>query len=117
MAIERSLPEILRSHAWEDRQHRMLRERAADRIEALEAEVTRYQQLLDATIDDYNGARNAALEAAAKVAESVKAPKSIGRDKGRHHEAGAQHAAAAIRALKSDAPPAPELRTRKAEER
>lgn len=29
---------------------------AADRIEALEAEVARYQQLLDAAIDDYNGA-------------------------------------------------------------
>lgn len=43
--------------------------------------------------------RAAALEEAAKVAADVHAPKSIGRDHGRHHEAGAQHAARAIRAL------------------
>lgn len=36
MASDRSLPEILRSRAWEDRQHRKLREQAADHIEALE---------------------------------------------------------------------------------
>lgn len=39
------------------------------------------------------------VERCAKVAESIAAPKSIGRDHGRHHEAGAQQAAAAIRAL------------------
>ena len=101
------------------------------RVADLEAEVTRYQQLLDAAIDDYNGARNAALEAAAKVAET-------GDWYGEHQTAGDERRAKAIasriRALKSDAPPAPEpkpftfkdpaaqlqherLRTRKAEER
>lgn len=39
-------------------------------------------------------------ERAATEAASTVAPKSIGRDHGRHHEAGAQHAARRIRALK-----------------
>lgn len=46
MESERSLPEILRSHAWEDRHHRMLREEAADRIEALEAALKQCQSVL-----------------------------------------------------------------------
>jgi hypothetical protein len=32
-----------------------------------------------------------------RIAIQVAAPKSIGRDKGRHHQAGAQHAARQIR--------------------
>ena len=36
-------------------------------------------------------------ERCAKIAESIQAPKSIGRDHGKHHEAGAQAAARAIR--------------------
>ena len=43
--------------------------------------------------------RQVALEQAAGLARSIKAPKSIGRDHGRHHEAGAQSAARAIEAL------------------
>ncbi len=46
------------------------RQEAADHIEALEAEVVRYQQLLDAAIDDYNDARNAALEEAARLLDA-----------------------------------------------
>lgn len=42
---------------------------------------------------------NEALRKAAEVAAATIAPKSIGRDHGRHHEAGAQHAARRIRAL------------------
>lgn len=42
----------------------------------------------------------AGLERAAEIAQSVRAPASIGRDHGRHHEAGAQSAARLIRAEK-----------------
>lgn len=38
-------------------------------------------------------------EAAAVCADQTEAPASIGRDHGRHHVAGAQHAAKRIRAL------------------
>lgn len=44
-------------------------------------------------------ARAKAIEDAAKVADAIVAPKSIGRDHGRHHMAGAQSAARAIRKL------------------
>ena len=44
------------------------------------------------------------LEEAAVVAEGVKHPPSIGKDKGRHHEAGAQHAAKLIRAKIKEEP-------------
>lgn len=43
--------------------------------------------------------RAAVIEECAKVAYSIQPPKSIGRDHGRHHMAGAQAAAKAIRAL------------------
>ena len=45
-------------------------------------------------------AYTAGLELAAEIAQSVRAPASIGRDHGRHHEAGAQSAARLIRAEK-----------------
>lgn len=46
----------------------------------------------------------------AAVARSVRAPKSIGKDKGRHHEAGAQAAAVAIMARHPTHPVDRELR-------
>ena len=50
--------------------------------------------------DGDNQGFNRGLERAAEIAQSVRAPASIGRDHGRHHEAGAQSAARLIRAEK-----------------
>lgn len=48
--------------------------------------------------------RHAVLEEAAEIAFFCRAPMSIGRDKGRHHEAGAQSAARAIRNRAEESP-------------
>lgn len=49
-------------------------------------------------------ARREALEEAVRIASSTRAPASIGRDHGRHHEAGAQAAAARIKAAMTKEP-------------
>lgn len=73
-----------------------LKERYWDRAASLKREAA--EEILRLRSENER-IRNEAMEEAAKVAESVRAPKSIGRDHGRHHEAGAQSAARAIRAL------------------
>lgn len=61
-------------------------------IRALEEEIARLTRERDE-------ARAKAIEECAKVADAIVAPKSIGRDHARHHMAGAQSAARAIRKL------------------
>ena len=84
-------------------------EKAEADLAAAEAHEKIMWKDMDAIRADLAAARAAALEEAAQLIEAQKlfAPKSIGRDHGRHHEAGVQHAqrvfAKAIRALKGDA--------------
>jgi hypothetical protein len=54
MASDRSLPEILRSRAWDDRQHRKLRELAAGHIEALQRRVEELEAALKPFADRAN---------------------------------------------------------------
>lgn len=74
------------------------------RIAELEADVTRYQGLLDAAIDDYNNARNTALEEAAKlIDEKIIKDTSAGKTLSERQDGNRDglHYAAAIRALKA----------------
>lgn len=75
------------------------------RVDELEAEVTTYQGLLDAAIDDYNDARNSSLEEAASMAEKMPKLRQISTEHVK--STGPADFAAAIRALKSDPAPVP----------
>ena len=66
---------------------------------AILTERQRYASLKALCDEMAKEARLQAFEEAAKIAESTIAPISIGRDHGRHHQAGAQSAARAIRSL------------------
>ncbi len=59
----------------------------------------RYNEQLSRANTAYQRGAEAMREAAAQEADKTSPPKSIGRDHGRHHIAGAQQAAARIRAL------------------
>ena len=80
-----------------DNQQKQIAERDK-RIVGLEEEWSK--RCADAYDEGYSKGRVDTKEECAKAAENTKPPKSIGRDKGRHHSAGAQHAARNIRNLK-----------------
>lgn len=61
-------------------------------------EVSKLQEMHQKFAYVFEAGRKAGLEEAAEIACKTTAPVSIGRDKSRHHIAGAQHAAKIIRA-------------------
>lgn len=89
------LRERLAGPAWEATEHGLTKYVTDQRYRKFAPAIQRWYKPMRCSSCD--SATAEAMARAAQIAEDTEPPKSIGRDKGRHHQAGAQHAAARIR--------------------